>query len=353
LSSSPPPHPALFQIASSPDFYPQALDPVADRAWFIRLSRQQYEDASFLDERVMSPGESGEWAPVEAVGKVVSDLPERCHFIFHIGHVGSTLLSRLLGALPGLFSLREPTALPVLAHLKSELGKPEALWSSEVFEARLSQFLKLWSRTYAPDDRAVVKATSWASEIAADLLTRPYRPRAVLMSVQPDVFLAGVMASAGGWEDVSNAAQASMRRLHTRLGETAWTLHRMSPGERIAMSWACEMTALTEARRVAGPAAMWLDFETFLAAPDEGLTAAARHLGHDPDPGMVQALVTGPIMTRYSKLPTVGFDKAFRHRVLARARQDHAVEIAAGLAWLDDASRRFPMIAEARNALAA
>lgn len=45
---------APLGLASAPDLYPQALDPIGDRAWFIRLSRDQFAAASFLDERVMN-----------------------------------------------------------------------------------------------------------------------------------------------------------------------------------------------------------------------------------------------------------------------------------------------------------
>lgn len=340
----------LSALASSPELYPQMLDPAADRAWFIRLPPQRYEEASFLDERVLGPGQTGEWLALEEVEAAVAGLPERCDFIFHIGHVGSTLVSRLLGALPGVFALREPTPLPILAHLAGQLDRPESLWSRETFESRLALFLKLWSRT-GGGGTALVKATSWASDLAAPLLARPRRPRALLMMVEPEVFLTGVHASPGAWDDVRNGAQASLQRLHDRLGERPWVLHAMSPGERMAMSWACEMTALTEARAAAGDGALWIDFEAFLAAPGDGLTAAARHLGLDPDPGQIQALVSGPIMQRYSKLPQLPFDADFRRRVLAGARQDHAEEIARGMAWLDSASARFPSIAVARSRL--
>lgn len=342
----------LTSLASDPELYPHTLDPVTGQAWFVRLSRRQYEEASFLDHRVLQPGQTGEWLTLDQIEATVADLPERCHFIFHIGHVGSTLLSRLLGAMPGLFSVREPTPLPALAQIKTELGQPEALWSDVQFERRTALFLKLWSRTFEPGQAAVIKATSWGAELAAALLARPSRPKALFMAVQPEVFLAGVTASPGALEDVRNTAQSSLRRLHDRLGETAWTLHSMSLGERIAMSWACEMTALTAARETAGDRALWIDFETFLARPAEGLAAALDHLGVKADSARIDALVAGPIMRRYSKLPQHPFDTAFRRRVLDQSRTANRDEIAKGMAWLDQAADRFQMIAQARAALA-
>lgn len=350
MSSSKPPLPPAL-LGADPGLYPHRLDPVSGQAWLVRLSRGQYEAASFLDDRALQPGQPGEWASLEDLAVAAAGLEENCHFIFHIGHVGSTLISRLLGATPGLFSLREPTPLPVLAHLQAELGRPEALWSPEAFEARTALFLKLWSRTFEPRQAALIKATSWGADLAATLLARPSRPRALFLAVEPEVFLAGVMASPGAWEDVTNTAQASLKRLHERLGEAPWTLHALSPGERIAMSWACEMTALGAARAAAPRNVMWLDFEGFLDMPEEGLTAALGHFGQDIDPGQVEALVGGPLMQRYSKLPEHRFDRQARRRALDQARAAHGEEIARGMAWLDAASRRHPAIAAARAEL--
>jgi hypothetical protein len=348
-SFKPPLPPAAF--GPRPELYPHRLDAVSGQAWFVRLSRAQYEAASFLDDRVLTPGQQGEWATLDDIAAAAAGLKENCHFIFHIGHVGSTLISRLLGATDGLFSLREPTPLPVLAHLQSELGKPESLWSLEQFEDRTALFLKLWSRTFEPHQAALIKATSWGAGLAASLLARPSQPRALFLAVEPETFLAGVMASSAAWDDVSNAAQATLKRLHERLGEAPWILYELSPGERIAMSWACEMTALGAARGAAPRNVMWLDFEGFLDMPEEGLTAALSHFGQAVDPRQVEALVRGPLMQRYSKMPEHRFDREFRRRVLAQARATHGEEIARGMAWLDSASRRFPLIAAARGEL--
>lgn len=317
----------------------------------VRLSRDQYEQASFLDDRALKPGQPGEWMPLDDIAEAATGLAENCHFIFHIGHVGSTLISRLLGATEGLFSLREPTPLPVLAQLHVELGRPEALWSAQDFESRTTLFLKLWSRTFEPKQAALIKATSWGAGLAASLLARPSRPKALFMAVEPEVYLAGVMASPGAWQDIAQTAQATLKRLHDRLGETPFVLHELSPGERVAMSWACEMTALGAAREAAPRRVLWLDFEGFLDMPEEGLTAALGHFGQSADPEVVESLVRGPLMQRYSKLPEHRFDRQVRRRALAQARAAHGEEIARGMAWLDAASRRYPLIAAARGEL--
>src|ERR1700683_940465 len=113
--------PLAAALAASPELFPHALDPRSGMVTLLRLSRDDYEQASFLDGRIAGPGKPGRTLPFTQLSHAVSAaaLPESAWFIFHIGHVGSTLLSRLLGLHPAIFSLREPDILRTLALMQS------------------------------------------------------------------------------------------------------------------------------------------------------------------------------------------------------------------------------------------
>src|SRR5438046_4135658 len=98
-------------LTASPLLYPIALDPRADAVRLVRLTAADYAAASFLDARMLPADAPHAWVPWAGVRRAAAGLAPRCHFIFHISHVGSTLLSRLLGQHPALFSLREPVIL--------------------------------------------------------------------------------------------------------------------------------------------------------------------------------------------------------------------------------------------------
>lgn len=331
-------------LANSPEHFPHKLDAVNEAVQFIRLTADQYRAASFLDDRVLSPATPGTWIRLEEIEAASASLPEDLGFIFHQGHVGSTLLSRMLDVAGAFHGLREPTPLSMLAHMKGQLDQPESLWSDETFQQRLGLFLRLWSRRFAPDQPAVVKATSWASELAADIVSRPGGHRAVLLKVPAESYLAGVLASPGGLADVRGSAASALARLHRRLGETPWRLSTMSLGERVAMVWICEMLALEAAWRAAPDRTLWVNFEALLRDPSGGLAEVARHLGRPLSAEAIAGVVNGSTMTRYSKLPEHPFDPGLRQRVLAQSRLVNASELAGGLHWLDAASARYPNI---------
>jgi hypothetical protein len=333
------------QLTATPDILLHSLDPVHEAAYLVRLTRRHYLDASFLDERVLGDDTPGLWARLDEIAEHAAPLPERCDFIFHVGHVGSTLLSRLLGAAPGIHSLREPTALPLLAQIHAQLTHPESLWSPQRFEEVLSLCLKLLSRTYGPGQVPLVKATSWASELAPTLLARPSRPRALMMTAAPESWLAGVLASQHGLGDVRTSVAIAMARLHRRLGAEPWRLHSMSLGERAALVWTAEMLAMDTAARANPAQVLGVDFDIFLADPIKGLTDCLRHLGQPADPQVVQAIVSSPMMSRYAKNPTQNFTQATRRHLQATSRANNAEEIARGVAWIDAAASRLPAIA--------
>jgi len=334
--------PIAQALTASPALFPHALEPRTGAVTLVRLAETDFERASFLDERLRAsvmPHRSLPWAQVAAAAE---GLSERCDFIFHIGHVGSTLLSRLLGAHSRIFSLREPQILRTLAQLHAE---PEAAgWQPGDAEARIPVVLRLLSRTFAPDQTALVKATSYVSELAAAILERPYGPRAIFMTVRPERFLATILGAENSPSEARMLAPGRLRRLHRRIGSARWRLDALSPGEITALGWACEMTALADGANSAGGRALWLDFDRFLADPRAGLSRCFRHLAIAASDSEINTILAGPGMRRYSKAPEHAYDAALRDRVLDEAHANAGEEINRGMRWLEAAATEFPPI---------
>ncbi|HEX4157064.1 MAG TPA: hypothetical protein VHY79_01195 [Rhizomicrobium sp.] len=328
--------PLAQAIGSSPELFPHEFDPRSSAVTFLRLSRVSYERASFLDGRLATAGvprRSVAWADVmQAVGE--ANLTESCHFIFHIGHVGSTLLSRLLGRHPALFSLREPDILRTLAQ------------NPALAAAHLPVLIKLWSRCFDPGARAVVKASSFVSDLAAQILARDYAPRALVMGVAPETYLATIFGGANAPAEARALAPFRLARLRARLGCT-WRLEDMSEGEIIALGWACEASALAAATAESGTRVRVINFDAFLARPHQQLHAAFEHFGVGVGEAEIANFLAGPEMRTYSKAPEHSYDAALRQSVLDEGRRRFGAEIRRGLAWLDRAAPEFPQVANA------
>jgi hypothetical protein len=332
------------ELRANPDLYPLAFNVFQDSVYFVRLSRARYAEASFLDQRVALQGDEGGWAQWGPVAALAGRLEGDSDYIFHIGHVGSTLLARLLGLSPRVFSLREPAILRLLAQVAFDMPTPESPWSQETYDEHLEVFSRLWSRTYDPAQKTLLKATSLVSEMAADLMARSPASRAIAMTVAPEIYMATILGGPASRQELQATAQSRLRRLHRRIGASPWRLHEMSEGEVVAMSWACEMAGLAEAATQAPDRVLWLDFERFLADPAAGLSAALAHLHGAASEADLQAMLLSPLFGRYSKGPEHAYDANLRRQVLDQARTEHAAELSKGLAWLDRAGQDSPVI---------
>lgn len=334
-------------LAATPHWFPHLLDPVTDRALLVEKSEADYRDCAFLDERSLKPDGARhgvEWWHLAAA--FPPSARRDVQYIFHIGHVGSTLISRLLGELPAILSLREPLILRTFAERLGERGEAEALWDPGSIPGRLDVLAALLSRTFRPEQRALVKATSFVSAIAADLV--PAGSRALLLYARPERYAETILAGPNSRQELAMTAQARLRRLHRSAGAGRWKLWEMGEGEKVAMAWAAEMASLVAAaERLPAESVMWLDFDSFLAAPAESLASLAGFFGIALDSAGAEHLAADPLMRRYSKAAEYEYSRELREAVLAEARREQAPAIAAARRWLDSAARDCPAVAAA------
>jgi hypothetical protein len=330
-------------LAHSPEFFPHSLDARGERIAFIQLSKSDYQRASFLDGRILTPStvmHPLSWQQV-ATALAPANLTERCGFIFHIGHVGSTLLARLIGAHPAAFVLREPLLLRTFAQIYGGSG-PEPQWPHGETASRLTNTLKLFSRTFEPAQSPIIKATSFVSELSASLMQRRSARKALLMFVSPESYLATILGGPVSRQESKVLAPDRLRRLHRRIGAEVWRVDSLSEGEWLAMSWACEMSALAQASSAAPERIYRADFDEFLANPNS-LRTLFRHFDIDATLAEVTAIAHGPDMRRYSKAPEFEYDAGLRLAVLSEARSKHGAEIRRGMDWLEQAAQFEPV----------
>jgi hypothetical protein len=319
-------------IAASPAWLPIEQEG-AGNLRLVRLDEAAYRAASFLDRRALQAGVPQEVCPAATVTAAGASLAPRAHYLFHIGHVGSTLVSRLIGECTGFFSVREP------AMLRAAASDPSRHFGG----LGLREVLSLLARTWRPEQRAVVKATSFVGEIAEPILEIDRDSRAIFMFTSALTYLRCILGGPNSRVESRALAPSRLARLQSRFGESAPTKPQ-SEIEWIAMSWLCEMTALHQAASRFGSRVVWVDFDVFLAAPVPGLAALLRALGGTPSPKDVEDVLAAPVMRRYSKAPEHAYDAALRQSVLESADWEHGAQIRGGMQWLASLAGRDRLI---------
>ena len=332
MSSMQPAPLAPDQIARDARWLAQALDPAADRVRLVAMSRDSYRAASFLDDRLLTGVDtrSMAWSDIEAA--VAGELRIDARWIFHIGHVGSTLVSRLLGEIDGVLAIREPRLLRDLA-----------LAPGEVRFRYLASTPKLMSRTFAAEEVACVKATSFASELAPDLV--PPGERALFMYVPPLNYVASILAGENSLEELLKLADFRAGRLERRgiILPPAGTL-----ADHAAAAWAAEMTTLEAAAdAMADRRVEWADFDSLLGNIAESLERIAASLGFRADQERFAEIAQGPLMKRYSKALEYEYSPDLRKALIEQELRLQGNEIYAALAMLRAASEKSPLLARA------
>jgi hypothetical protein len=324
--------PTSAEIAADATWLVQALDPGSAMTRLVRMDGETYRAASFLDDRMLAePRETAvlPWADVAAAAQ--RNAWTNARWIFHIGHVGSTLVSRLLGELPGVLSIREPRILRDIVALSAE--------QRGAFTGPLQALL---SRTFAPTQFALVKATSFVSEIAAELVGSGQR--ALFMFATPQAYIASILAGENSVKELAALAPSRAERVAGR----ATLPQPTNAAEAAAAAWACEMTGLeAAAESVTDRHVQWLDFDLFLQDVPLQLAHVAVFFGFETEAQKIGAIANGPLMRRYSKALEYDYSPSLRRDLIAGAEAANRNDIDRALAMLQSASETSPLLARA------
>jgi hypothetical protein len=326
--------------------HPYRIDMIRDRLLLLRLTLEHLNGAAFLDQRLQDGKPPGAWLGWEQLSAIMAGRQPggAAHYLFHVGHCGSTLISRLLGEL-GVTALREPLPLRTLAETCMGLESPESRWSRPTFDTRLALLTSLFDRGRGP---RAVKATSFCSDLAIPILAADPGRRATIIFTALRPYLANVLAGPASRVELQTVAPMRHLRLRSRIGDEITPLHRMSPGQVAAMTWMTEMTSLAAVSGVIDPRRLaYVDFDRFLVDAGPELRRLADHVQPGiPDEQLIAA-VSGPTMTRYSKAPEHAYDARLRQEVLADGERRFGDEIRSGLAWCERFASQCPAVARA------
>ncbi|KQY49303.1 sulfotransferase [Lysobacter sp. Root494] len=325
-----------------PAYLPFKLDLVGRRALLVRFDAAQRREAAFLDDRALSPQADGGWIPLD---QLLSFSIEAAHAdaIFHIGHCGSTLLSRLLESWPRVQALREPLPLRTLAEAWPQRTQPESRLSARDTEHCLDALWSALSRPVADGGRVVIKATSSCNVLAEPLLRGHPETRAILLDMPLRSYLATLLKSPDSSRDATAGAIDRLRDLRARCGDEDLFLHALSVPQQCAMGWVAERLRFAALARAYGERVLRIDFEQLLAEPESTLERIAAHYGLAPG-GIVDAM-RSPAWDRYSKAQSHGYGREDRAHDLMLAMQRHGADIAHAEQWHEAFLQRHPQLA--------
>ena len=325
-------------MLDSPALFLRDVDPVRGRAIFTPMNEASYRASPFLDNRIVRAAERDLVADLDDLIELAAagqTEPPLIHYLFHMGHCGSTLISRILGERPCYLSLREPPLLMGLSRSLRALGRPGFPLSRKRWEALKELSLLMLGKTWRSDQTAVVKPTSHAGNLIPELMHHTGRERAVLLYVDLATYLATMLRPHTRRETRLFARDFRMKEFLDLSGLDPATSSDYSETKLIALTWllhAREMTIALEDSALAGRC-LPVHFDDFLADPLTAISGICDFLGSPMPAAERESVLGGSWLSRSAKNPSEPYDTRARDRELATLRAEHAEELQAGMAW--------------------
>ncbi|MGH8225591.1 MAG: hypothetical protein ACRER1_05525 [Gammaproteobacteria bacterium] len=333
----------LRGLAQDPEVFPHQLDAVNRRLLLVRLAAAQMREAAFLDQRVLGGSEVGAWLPLASALDAGPPNTGPAGIILHCGHCGSTLVSRLLGELPGAWILREPLALQTLAAEARAAGTPDARLTAEEFQRSLVLLQAAYAKLPPGATRAIVKHTSLTANLGVELLRNAAPPAVLCLWIPLDDYLAAMLRDPGLREGLRLAAAEWIRDIAAAVDGDCPPLATLADGELAALNWTAAQLAFARLRAESGARVLGWRFDDFLAEPLARLGELARHFGLDADKQALQTALASPWLGRYAKDPRYPLDAVTRRRELDAAAKQYAAEIRRGRDFANALWPRLPL----------
>jgi len=331
------------RLAERPEVFPHNLDLLNDNLLLVELSAAEVSAASFLDQRVLKQTTKGTWISwplvAEIFEKVTVEKPAA--HIFHVGHCGSTLLTRLLQFADGTQCLREPLPLRVLAQDFADAADGRSFLSPQSRLERLRTLSKMWGRGA---EHTVIKATSICSDLLPHIHSIVPGSRSIFVFNRPESHIATLLAGENALIDLKGFARLRLQRLQQQTGLDI-ELNQLSLGQLAALSWISETSSVSHSLEEYPEQIQVLEFESFLSDPAGSLFRTLQFLEIPADEQTVEKAVRSPVMQTYSKAPDVQYNAQTRAAILADSRSRFGKEITEALAWIEDLARQSDRVA--------
>jgi len=312
----------------------------------LKIDESLYRSASFLDQRVEPDSPEKLRYDLKQLQSLFPDhgmRRQQSMFIFHIGHCGSTLLSRALASSLEVLPVREPLTL---RHLAGDFRNSDATGtgpSHNACSSRLETTLRALARNFHPGQTPVIKATSTCNNLILPILEQRETSRAILMFVKLESYLAGMLGKQTPALDLQGHALSRMNDWAGIKNSRPLKAGGMAENELAVLAWLTSMRYLTEAEARLGNQATLLDFEVFLQQTDAELARVAQYfvIGEETE----KILSAWPkVSSGYSKKPDFPYSAQNRRITLQRGRLTRGDEIRRGMQWAEELINETPAL---------
>jgi hypothetical protein len=335
----------LEEVFSSPTWYPVELDLGRNRLSFLRLSREDYAKATFLEIRQLQRHETCKLNIDDLLlySYRASEKPAPIQYILHGAFCCSTLLARYLDLLPRPFALREPGILATIAGLgsphtpaRARLNRIYGSGAAARWEELFVLCMRLLGRTYADNDVVVIKVNDLCNAFGHVLLERDPESKTVFLATNLRTFLLSTLKTEKRREWVEQRVKRTKLHPISFPPLVAINVDALNAAERSAYLWLFnQMLCHDLLRRWSCKRVLPLNGDIVAEAPSEALRSVTDFWGWPVEEDQMTRVLADPMASNYSKFKgeTYAYDASARRKDLTRWEELFHEEAEQGIAW--------------------
>ena len=333
-------NPSIKDLLTNPEWMPWEV--TEQFLAFRRMSIDRVHAAAFLDQRSAKADDVVARIALAKLRSISGDVHEArpISHIFHLSHVGSTFIGRLLADVPALTVLREPAVLRNLTQFFYRQRFGQLAIAREELEAITGKIVALLGRS--SNGRVAIKHTS--SNLALAPLLAADFPDNGALAIYTSLadFLAHAMVSDGLKSDSISNGERRLVQLNQLLYLDQLSLSGLNYAQVVAVNWLIECHRLHMLHQ-AFPSVKLMDFDRTASQPEllvETLAGALPAIDNVAKENLLKSEAWG-------KSAKSGKDFTYEDRAkkLAESKHKHADEIKSVLIWARSLAERNPTFA--------
>jgi hypothetical protein len=329
----------LSLVMSSPDFYPVRADMVRRIISFAYLTRKDYRNWSFLDDRELNNIQERYVANIDDIcfyDANVSAHSGIMHYVLHPAFACSTLLTRYLDLIPSCLTVREPSLLTQLASTRPRhptAHGPDFDTATNDWMRLLKIVLKLLARRYVSSDIVIVKPHDACNSLGEYLLEHDSGSKIVFLSIDLRTFLLSVLKAKQRriWlrARIENATKDASAREQLQDVD-----HKnLTDAQAGAYLWLLNSTLCKRVKRAEPGRVLVISGAAVAESPRITLQTVINFLGLAFGDGQLNTILDDPSISTHSKDMSRAFDPTARERDLTKAEETFGTEVNRGLEW--------------------
>jgi len=302
------------------------------------LTASQYRKTPFLDHRSLEHGIGACRYSVQTTqlqdlarwgdGKSHYQVGEGLNFVFHMGHTGSTLLSRALGKIEGTRILREP---PLLSWLAESMPGVDDEGLATVWRSMALPWL---SRRYYATERIIVKVKSSALRFLRPAIKQSKASKAIFMysTLRTHLTICLARQQERFSDQQYGALDVKMKGAFNAFKEfsvDSQDFQDLSIAKRMALAW---MKRMLFVQSMPKSKVLLLEMDDFLANPRKHLMEVGTFLDLNITNKIAEAIASDRnIFQVYAKDQEVPWDRAVQKRLFEGRSAAYRTEIDEGV----------------------